>query len=367
MTWSDTTADVAEGPPPASKISPLSPLSEELVAELRRHVLTWLSDESELTAAERLELRFWMPSEAAQRRALFRYLIEPMQSVLQPVPSSAQRSEIIDSTLKTLREALSFRVANEVSRIFDCGFFPDAFGRRLGLDFSVAGWNRGDGRPLVFANMATADADALSQAWSLGDRGPHHANLCLLWYVRLMEYVNQVVLPERSKKCGREVISLHLVLLGSYGSETARFTQLCRPVSLVFLQGMLKIGSLLYPDIAETVWVWRPPWIASRIYRLISPMVDPVVLAKTVFLNDEQCEKDLLSCLDSAPSCLGGTVSDSCMERDFVLPKVTQRAMHRDVTGGSPASTQSGCSSSISSSEDDVDTEEIDCRRIFRL
>jgi hypothetical protein len=233
--------------------------------------------------------------------------------------SSAARVELLDATLKLVREALSFRVKNEISRIFEGKFFPEGFGRRLGLDLGVAGWNADDGRPLVIANLATCDANALNESWSIGDRGPHRANLCLLWYVKLMEYVNRVVLPERSKKCGRELTHVHLMLLGSYGRETARFGHLCRPMSMTFVQGMLQLGGLLYPDIAETVVVWRPPWIASGVYKLVSPLVDPALLERTIFLSDAQREEKMKSRLDSAPACLGGRLSDSCIERDFEL------------------------------------------------
>ena len=153
-------------------------------------------------------------------------------------------------------------------------------------------WKRVELRPSFVANLATADPDALYESWRIGDRGPDRANLCILWYVRLMEYLNHVVLPERSKACGREIISLHLVLLGEYESATVRFWSLCCPVSLKFFQGMLKYGDLLYPEITETVWIWRPPWIASRIYAVLRPMMDPNLRAILCFLNEEK-EKEL--------------------------------------------------------------------------
>lgn len=293
------------------------------MAELRGHLAAWRRDESRLSAAELAELRFWMPSVAAERATLFRFVAVPLKSVTESVLSSTQRADIIDGTLKDLRKALDYRVKNEVSRIFDCGFFPDAFGRQLGLDLSMAGNLADDGLPLVIANLATADTDALYNSWRLGDRGPDRSNLCVLWYVRLMEYVNHVVLPERSKECGREMMHLHLVLLASYGSASARLMQLCCPVSLRFFQGMMQVGELLYPEIAATIWVWKPPWIASRIYQILSPMMEAHARAVTCFLSTEEGEKDLQRRLDSGPTCLGGPVSDSCMERDFELRRAS--------------------------------------------
>jgi hypothetical protein len=292
---------------------------KQVLGELQRHVAAWRSEESGLTKEEMAELRFWMPTLTAERVTLWRYLYDPLRLNKDPELSSAARVEIIDATLKLLREALSFRVKNEVSRIFEHGFFPEGFGRRLGLDLGLAGWNADDGIPLVIANLATCDANALNEAWRIGDKGPDRANLCVLWYVRLMEYINLVVLPERSKQCGRELINVHLNILGSYGKQEASIGHLCRPLSLSFLQGMLATGCLLYPDIAETVVIWKPPWIASRIYALVSPLVDPAILAKTVFLSSELGEKKMRGRLDAAPECLGGHLADSCIERDFEL------------------------------------------------
>ena len=133
---------------------------------------------------------------------------------------------------------------------------------------------KGTQRTCLLACFDTAEDEPCSKVCPLfACRSPR--------YVRLMEYVNHVVLPERSKECGREMMHLHLVLLASYGSPSARLMQLCCPVSLRFFQGMMQVGELLYPEIAATIWVWKPPWIASRIYQILSPMMEAHARAVT--------------------------------------------------------------------------------------
>ncbi|CAG8506835.1 3193_t:CDS:2 [Paraglomus occultum] len=97
-------------------------------------------------------------------------------------------------------------------------------------------------------------------------------------------------------------------------------------VDYQYINFMIKCFEAYYPESLGVCLVHRAPWVFSVVWKVISPLIDPVVAAKIKFTNDS---KELLEYIssDTLIASLGG---NNKWEYKYVPPKPNENARMAD-------------------------------------
>lgn len=284
------------------------------------------------------------------------------------VISGASEKHLQRDAVEVVKEGVQFRIENGMRDIMRDDFFPAGFEEefRSALHFSVGGHAK-DGRPFIVFDFTSAKVDRLSALWHRGSNQKKHANFNILWFCRLMTYLQRDRFP-KLKAAGTMARSAeeHCVLL--LNCKGIGFGHMTNMFTVRFLTGINHAGCLLYPMFMDKFYCTCVPGLAKALFSCVKPLLHPSVAAKNVLLT----EKEVPACMasladaDNLPELVGGRIPISGLNADGRATRLESEAPSSGMkckTASSPsaaASTAAGetvsqCSDSSVPAQEDID------------
>ncbi|CAK0889347.1 unnamed protein product, partial [Prorocentrum cordatum] len=165
------------------------------------------------------------------------------------------------------------------------------------------------GHPLYILRYGSVDMLAFQRLWQEGELARQRCglaeNAAVLAYLRGVEYMTKVLMPEQARLVGRPV-DRALVVIDLAGIGMRHLD----PVLKSFLGGVSKHASILVPETVFSIVVVNAPWTLSRAaWPLAKRFAHPVTQAKVcVFSSVGEAASKLLELVEEPhlPPYLGG-------------------------------------------------------------
>eukprot|EP00928_Gymnodinium_smaydae_P036599 TRINITY_DN25557_c0_g1_i1.p1 TRINITY_DN25557_c0_g1~~TRINITY_DN25557_c0_g1_i1.p1 ORF type:complete len:336 (-),score=52.96 TRINITY_DN25557_c0_g1_i1:43-1050(-) len=187
--------------------------------------------------------------------------------------------------------------------------FSTAFGDNYvaAFPFSFHGVTKG-GHPVYVARYGSVNVKALERVWQEGEALQRSFGLAVngavLYYLRAMEYMTQVVMGRESERQGR-VVDRMMAILDFEGVGMHLWNSCVK----AFLSGVSSESSALFPETLHCMVVTNVPWLISNaLWPIARNFMHPVTQAKICFARGSDVPKVLLQHVSAEllPPYLGG-------------------------------------------------------------
>lgn len=209
-----------------------------------------------------------------------------------------------------LQRCLASRQKLGLDRLLQQGPFTVAF-RELymrAMPFSVHRTDK-QGHPVLIARYGSVDLSALRQLWAEGEslqqRSGLAVNATVLFHIRVMEYITQVVMARETRRQGR-VVDRMLVIMDMGGLSIGHLNS---PLK-AFLAGVSQESVPLFPETLHATILANAPWVlAKAAWPLVKQFLHPVTQAKlTMHSSAAELQRKLLELMapEDVPPYFGG-------------------------------------------------------------
>jgi len=177
------------------------------------------------------------------------------------------------------------------------------------MPFSVHGLDK-QGHPVMIARYGSVDLQAFRALWEEGEALQKKAglavNACVLFHLRAMEYVTKIVMAEESKRQGR-VVDRILLIMDMNGISL----KVVNSPLKAFLGAVSKESVPLFPETLHATVLANVPWVVSRAaWPIVKTFLHPVTQDKFMISSSAaELKSKLLELMDvkDIPPYFGGS------------------------------------------------------------
>jgi len=200
-------------------------------------------------------------------------------------------------------------------------------------------------RPIIYLGLGKLKISLFKSTWDrLNSEGTgddrDDRNLITLWYLQMMDYIMQVRLPELSKRKGKTVTQVSMIVdvnglsLGIY----------CNQI-MAWLKAVSSLGNVLFGEMLHQVYIVNVPWICIKLWSIVQKFVHPLTAAKFHLLSAKDTHKMLqVIPARAVPTLVDGTFPVEDVDITFgVLCKDypdSAEESKKDIPGSSPNRTE---------------------------
>jgi len=195
-------------------------------------------------------------------------------------------AECAEGALGWLARCLAVRVKLNVDSLLDNGPFPEKWMEKYMSAMPIS-FHRTDkqGHPVMIQRLGNVDLEAFKELWLEGEelqaRAGLAVNAVVLFHIRCMEYLTQVVMGAESRKQGRVVDRMLAVI----DLEGVGLKHLNSPLK-AFFSAVAQNSTPLFPEILHANLVANVPWIVAKAgWPIAKSFLHPVTQDKFCMLS----------------------------------------------------------------------------------
>jgi len=112
--------------------------------------------------------------------------------------------------------------------------------------------------------------------------------LVILWYLQMMDWILQTLLRDMSQRKGSTVMQVSMIIDVS-GIGLSFWNHSMQN----WLKGVLRLGNVLYGEMLYQVYIVNVPWVASKLWGLVTHFLHPVTASKFHLMSSSEMHKVL--------------------------------------------------------------------------